>query len=100
QEIRAALGKSPEQLFASIDPTPLAAASIAQVHRAVTLEGEAVVVKVQRPGIAEQIRADLSVLRSLARMLEAVIEETGIYSPSGMVDEFDRAIHEELDFVH
>ncbi|MBJ6762227.1 AarF/ABC1/UbiB kinase family protein [Myxococcaceae bacterium JPH2] len=99
-QIRGSLGKDAAELFAQIDPTPLAAASIAQVHRAVTLEGEEVVVKVQRPGIAAQIDSDLGVLRSLARLLEAVVEETGIYTPSGIVDEFDRAIHEELDFVN
>ena len=74
---------------------------IAQVHRAVTLGG--------RRGGGEgaaaghrraQIDSDLGVLRSLARLLEAVVEETGIYTPTGIVDEFDRAIHEELDFVH
>src|SRR3712207_4284694 len=98
--IRESLGREPTELFKQIDPEPLAAASIAQVHRAVTLEGDEVVVKVQRPGIAERIDSDLVVLRSLARLLEAVVEETGIYSPTGIVDEFDRAIHEELDFVH
>lgn len=99
-QIRAALGHEVDELFREIDPQPLAAASIAQVHRAVTMEGDEVVVKVQRPGIAQQIDSDLTVLRSLARLLEAVVEETGIYTPSGIVDEFDRAIHEELDFVH
>ncbi|RKG56938.1 AarF/ABC1/UbiB kinase family protein [Corallococcus sp. CA054B] len=99
-QIRGALGKDVQELFAQVDPEPLAAASIAQVHRAVTLDGEEVVIKVQRPGIAQRIDADLGVLRSLARLLEAVVEETGIYSPSGIVDEFDRAIHEELDFIN
>ncbi|CAM4310690.1 ABC1 kinase family protein [Corallococcus exiguus] len=99
-QIRDALGKDVQELFAQVDPEPLAAASIAQVHRAVTMDGEEVVIKVQRPGIAQRIDADLGVLRSLARLLEAVVEETGIYSPSGIVDEFDRAIHEELDFIN
>jgi ubiquinone biosynthesis protein len=99
-QIRDALGKEVQELFAHVDPEPLAAASIAQVHRAVTLQGEEVVIKVQRPGIAQRIDADLGVLRSLARLLEAVVEETGIYTPSGIVDEFDRAIHEELDFIN
>ncbi|NBD11079.1 ABC1 kinase family protein [Corallococcus silvisoli] len=99
-QIREALGKDVQELFAQVDPQPLAAASIAQVHRAVTLDGEEVVIKVQRPGIAQRIDADLGVLRSLARLLEAVVEETGIYTPSGIVDEFDRAIHEELDFLN
>jgi ubiquinone biosynthesis protein len=99
-QIRDSLGKEVQELFAQIDPVPLAAASIAQVHRAVTLEGEEVVVKVQRPGIAASIDSDLGVLRSLARLLEAVVEETGVYTPTGIVDEFDRAIHEELDFLN
>ena len=99
-QIRESFGKDPNQLFASIDPEPLAAASIAQVHRAVTLGGEQVVIKVQRPKIEEQIRADLSVLHYLARLLEAVVEETGIYTPSGIVEEFAKAIHEELDFMN
>lgn len=99
-QIRESLGKNVQELFAQIDPEPLAAASIAQVHRAVTLGGDEVVVKVQRPGIAQQIDSDLTVLRSLARLLEAVVEETGVYTPSGIVDEFDKAIHEELDFVN
>jgi hypothetical protein len=99
-QIQAGLGRSPEEAFASIEPQPLAAASIAQVHRATTLEGDPVVVKVQRPGIQAQISSDLHVLRALAKLLEAVVEETGIYSPVGIVEEFDRAIREELDFVH
>lgn len=99
-QIRDSLGKDAKELFKQIDEVPLAAASIAQVHRAVTLEGDEVVVKVQRPGIAANIDSDLAVLRNLARLLEAVVEETGIYTPTGIVDEFDRAIHEELDFVN
>src|SRR5262245_54334294 len=99
-QIQAGLGRSPEEAFASIDPQPLAAASIAQVHRATTLEGNPVAVKVQRPGIQAQMASDLQVLRALAKLLEAVVEETGIYSPVGIVEEFDRAIREELDFVH
>jgi ubiquinone biosynthesis protein len=99
-QLRESLGNDVQELFAMIDPTPLAAASIAQVHRAVTKEGDEVVVKVQRPGLSERIDSDLTVLRSLARLLEAVVEETGIYTPTGIVDEFDKAIHEELDFVN
>ncbi len=98
RQIEESLGRPLEELFASIDETPLASASIAQVHRAITRDGQDVVVKVQRPGIAERIRADLDLLYYAARVLEAVIEETGIYTPVGMVEEFDAAIHEELDF--
>jgi ubiquinone biosynthesis protein len=99
-QIREGLGRDPSELFRTIETQPLAAASIAQVHRAVTQKGDEVVVKVQRPGIGEQIRADLSVLHYLARLLEAAVEETGIYTPTGIIEEFDRAIHEELDFFN
>ncbi len=99
-QMEAAFGQPVDELLATIEPTPLAAASIAQVHRARTRAGDEVVVKVQRPGITAQVNADLAVLHALARLLEATVEEMGIYSPVGIVEEFDRAIHEELDFVH
>src|SRR5439155_2606435 len=57
-----------------------------------------VVVKVQRPGIEEQIRSDTDLLFYLARFLEGVIEETGIYTPTGIVSEFRQAMLVELDF--
>jgi ubiquinone biosynthesis protein len=99
-QMEAAFGQPVDELFATIEPVPLAAASIAQVHRARTRGGEEVVVKVQRPDITAQVNADLAVLHALARLLEATVEEMGIYSPVGIVEEFDRAIHEELDFIH
>jgi len=99
-QMEATFGQPVDELFASIEPTPLAAASIAQVHRARTRAGDEVVVKVQRPGITAQVNADLAVLQALARLLEATVEEMGIYSPVGIVAEFDRAIHEEMDFIH
>jgi len=105
--IEKGLGKPHAQLFASIDPAPLATASIAQVHRArlhpgpddpAGAPGQAVVIKVQRPGIEEQIKSDTDLLSYLARFLEGVIEETGIYTPSGIVAEFREAMLTELDF--
>jgi ubiquinone biosynthesis protein len=97
-QIERGLGQSPEGLFASIETTPLASASIAQVHRARTKDGEDVVVKVQRPDIRGQIETDLDLLYYLARLLESVVEEVGLYTPSAIVQEFDKAIHEELNF--
>jgi ubiquinone biosynthesis protein len=96
--IEEGLGQPVETLFAELDPVPLASASIAQVHRARTHGGEQVVVKVQRPDIREHIDADLALLYYLAKLLEAVVEETGVYTPTAVIEEFDRTVHEELDF--
>jgi ubiquinone biosynthesis protein len=102
ERVESALGASLEQLFVSFDPVPLAAASVAQVHRAVLKAdniNREVVVKVQRPGIAETIASDLDILHSLAALLERTIPETRSYSPVGLVQQFDRAITNELDFT-
>jgi predicted unusual protein kinase regulating ubiquinone biosynthesis (AarF/ABC1/UbiB family) len=91
------LGMPPERAFASWDALPIAAASIGQVHRAITLDGRAVAVKVQYPGIAETIAADLGNVALLRRMLR-------ITAPAQDVDALlaelrDRVI-EELDYRH
>ncbi|HTP25712.1 MAG TPA: AarF/UbiB family protein, partial [Anaeromyxobacteraceae bacterium] len=99
-EIERALGQPVSACFAELEQVPLASASIAQVHRARTHDGQRVVVKVQRPRIRQGIEADLSILYQLARLVEAVVEETGVYTPTGIVEEFDRTIHEELDFTN
>jgi ubiquinone biosynthesis protein len=101
-EIERSLGVGVSDLFESLDETPLAAASIAQVHRAVLRapEGNAqVVVKVQRPGVAETIASDLDLLHTLAALIERALPETHLYSPVGLVRQFDRAIRDELDFT-
>ena len=100
REIEHSLGRPVDELFAWMDPVPTASASIAQVRRARTHAGADVAVKVQRPRVRQQIEADLGLLQYVARLLEALVEETGVYTPSDIVDEFDRAIHEELDFTH
>lgn len=101
ERIELSLGATLEDLFVSVDPKPLAAASIAQVHRAVlrTADGEReVVVKVQRPGIGETVSSDLDLLHTFVALLERTIPESRIYSPTGLVQQFDRAITSELDF--
>ncbi len=99
--VEEALGAPLEELYESFDPAPLAAASIAQVHRAVlrTPEGSRdVVVKVQRPGIARTIASDVELLHMLAALVERAIPESRTYSPTRLVDQFDRAVTAELDF--
>ncbi|MCA8920680.1 MAG: AarF/ABC1/UbiB kinase family protein [Planctomycetes bacterium] len=98
------LGAPISELYASFEREPLATASIAQVHRA-TLADEAgvaheVAVKVQRPGIEDTMHADMSLLYWLARALEETIEEVAAYSPTAIVEAFEEAIRQELDFVH
>jgi len=93
------LGAALDEQFESIEDTPLASASIAQVHRAVLRNGQVVAVKVQRPGIEGRIRSDLHILYTLAHLITGRIELPGFYTPVGIVQEFDAAINMELDFL-
>ncbi|MBS2132114.1 AarF/ABC1/UbiB kinase family protein (plasmid) [Burkholderia thailandensis] len=92
------LGRPVHDLFATFDETPLAAASIGQVHAACLTDGTSVVVKVQRPGIEPVIEADVGIMRLLARQLERHIPESRRFGPSELVEEFARLITNELDY--
>ena len=92
------LGKSVHALFTSFDETPLAAASIGQLHTAQLIDGTSVVVKVQRPGIEPIIHADVRIMRFLARQLERYVPESRRFGPGDLVEEFARLINEELDY--
>ncbi len=92
-------GKQPEDLFGSIDSIPLASASIAQVHKAVTSSGEVVAVKVQRPGIQSRIEADLAILDELAGLLERRVPEMRWFRPRDILAQFANSIRRELDFI-
>src|SRR5580692_1566494 len=89
------LGAPPEQAFARWDPRPIAAASIGQVHRAVTLDGRAVAVKVQYPGIAETIAADLRNVALLRRMLRITAPAQ---DADALITELRDRVLEELDY--
>ncbi len=98
-QMREDLGDEPEAVFAHFDPEPLAAASIAQVHRARLHDGTEVVVKVRRPGISEVIDADLRLLERLAGIAEARMPALKPYRPQGLVREFGRSLRRELDLA-
>jgi len=92
------LGRPLEEVFASFDRTPLAAASIAQVHAAVLHTGEEVVVKVQRPSVRTLVHADLEVMAWLAPFMVGRIPIAALANPPALVELFAETITEELDF--
>lgn len=93
-------GRAVAQLFASFDDQPMAAASMAQVHRAALTDGTRVIVKVQRPGIAETVAADIAVLRRLVRLVSTVMPSLRALNLPELVDEFAATLLVELDFEH
>jgi len=103
QQLRRALHDDFSRAFASIDPVPLAAASIGQVHRAVLREPadgiSRVVVKIQRPGLARMVAADLALIRMFAGLLSQAIPEIAALDPVALLDAFERSITRELDFT-
>lgn len=93
------LGVPPEEAFAEFDPEPLAAASLAQVYLARLHSGEAVIVKVRRPGIRPLVEADLRLLQRLAQAAEAESPALRALQPQRMVREFSQSLRRELDFA-
>jgi ubiquinone biosynthesis protein len=92
------LGGPPEDLYASFEPEPFAAASTAQVHRATLHDGTLVAVKVQRPDIQTKIRADLGILLNAARVASTRSETVRSLDISGMLEQFSSGVLEELDY--
>jgi predicted unusual protein kinase regulating ubiquinone biosynthesis (AarF/ABC1/UbiB family) len=95
QVVEAELGLPPERVFTRWDPEPIAAASIGQVHRAITADGRAVAVKVQYPGIAETIAADLTNVALLRRMLRITAPSQDV---DALIAELSERVTEELDY--
>ncbi len=98
-QLREDLGGEPEEVFAWFDTEPLAAASIAQVHRARLHDGSEVIVKIRRPGIREVIEADLRLLDRLAALAEAELPALAPYRPRELLREFGRSLQRELDLA-
>jgi ubiquinone biosynthesis protein len=95
QELKAPL----REHFSQFQETPLAAASIGQVHRARLRSGKEVAVKVQRPRIREMISVDLEILMHLATLIERHVGDFGIQRPTAIVEEFGRILGRELDYT-
>ncbi|MBW2646752.1 MAG: AarF/ABC1/UbiB kinase family protein [Deltaproteobacteria bacterium] len=99
QIIESELGRPLEDIFQRFEETPLAAASIGQVHRAQLNDGEEVVVKVQRPGIRKIIEVDLEIMLHLASLMERHLEEFQVHRPVRIVQEFARTLEKEIDYT-
>ncbi len=96
--IETELNQPLSDVFIEFDDVPVAAASLSQVHRALLRTRAVVAVKVQRPGIADVVHADLDILRNLASLLKTQLKRFGILNPVGLVEEFARNLQREMDF--
>lgn len=96
--IESELGRPLEEVYASIEPEPLASASIAQVHAARLLSGEDVVVKVQKPGVEEIINVDMNAAYLCARLMEMIVPNMSKDVIAGLVSELYQAMIDECDF--
>lgn len=92
------LGVRISKAFSEFEPTPLAAASLGQVHRAALRDGRPVAVKVQRPGVQETIADDLAALAEAAALLDAHTEVGRRYRFAALVEEFKKSLARELDY--
>jgi predicted unusual protein kinase regulating ubiquinone biosynthesis (AarF/ABC1/UbiB family) len=94
-QFKSALGKYPEELFREFDPEPFASASLGQVHRGITINGDAVAIKIQYPAIRSAIENDFKLFRSMT--LPGRV--TG-HIPAALLAEFERGLLEETDYLH
>lgn len=101
EQIDRAYGKSWHEVFASIDPVPLGAASIAQVHKATLLDGTTVAVKVRRPGVAESMAEDIMLMKHLLALGEFASNSHRdiLLSLEGFIEEIERTTASEADFT-
>ena len=98
-EIERELGGPVEEFFSEFGPESFAAGSVAQAYHARTKDGQAVVVKVRRPGIRQLLEADIDILTRLAELAERYVPEYRILRPVMMAEEFGQTIRREIDFL-
>jgi ubiquinone biosynthesis protein len=90
-------GRPASEVFASIEPEPLASASISQVHRATLRDGRLIAIKIRRPGIDKTVQADLDILKNLAQLAERRLPGLVPYGPVALARELERTLKRELD---
>ncbi len=97
--IETELGAPLQDIFMNFDETPVASASLGQVHEALLAEDEEVVVKVQRPGIRKTIEVDMEIMLHLATLMERHLEGWNVHRPTKVVEEFARTLEKEMDYT-
>jgi ubiquinone biosynthesis protein len=94
------LGQNIPEAFKSLDPLPVASASLSQVHHGVLRDGTPVVVKIQRPHLKRIIDSDMTILRDIANLLIKHVPESIQYDPVGIIDELARMTRKEINFLY
>lgn len=100
EQLEADLGAPVDEIFSQLDEKALAAASIAQVHRAKLRGGDEVILKIRRPGITQLIEADLRLMQRLAELADREIEDLRQFAVRQVVNQFAQALRQELDLAH
>ena len=98
-QIETELNMPIEDVFDSVEESPVASASIGQVHRARLKDGSDVAIKVQKPDIERTVRLDLEIMRNLAHRVGTLVAQRSPYEPEEIVEEFSKAIRKELDYT-
>ena len=100
RQVASQLGAFPEEIFENFDPVPIAAASIAQVHRARTKDGQEVVVKIRRPNIVKTLHTEMEILQDIAGLIKSRMHSPKAFDPIRMVREFSQAVTKEVDLAN
>lgn len=96
--IESELGDKIENIYGTFDKKPIGSASIGQVHKATLVNGKEVAIKIQKPGVEELVKTDLTIMKFLANKINQFIRKSKIYNLPAIVNEFERSILKELDY--